>query len=108
VKESRVKWIAAALMIGFTAPAIAQGQERYDPQRAGHPLRIIAYVLHPVGWVLDRLIFFPAWWIGGHEPLRSIVGHDGLPERHHRPVLEPALENEKEDGVEEPAPTPPE
>ena len=72
-----MKHIALILLLLAAAPARAQ--DPYDPQKAGHPVRIIAYALHPVGWLLDRLIFFPAWWIGGHEPLRSIVGHDGLP-----------------------------
>jgi len=90
-----VKAIVAALAligsVGLLAPAAAQAQERYDPQRAGHPLRVAAYILHPVGWLLDRVIFFPAWWIGGHEPLRSIVGHAGLPERRRELVyIEPA------------------
>lgn len=82
-----MKWIALALAIGLLAPAVAGAQEDYDPEKAGHPLRIVAYLLHPVGWLLDRVIFFPAWWIGGHEPLRSIVGHDGLPERRDEVVL---------------------
>ena len=68
-----------ALSVLLLAAAPVRAQEPYDPQRAGHPVRVAAYILHPVGWLLDRLIFYPAWWIGGHEPLRSIVGHDGLP-----------------------------
>jgi hypothetical protein len=87
-----VKRIIAALVIGLVAPAAASAQERYDPERAGHPLRIIAYAAHPVGWLLDRLIFFPAWWIGGHEPLRSIVGHAGLPPERIEPRPLPEAE----------------
>jgi len=89
-----VRRMALAAAILLLAPSVAGAQERYDPQKAGHPVRIIAYALHPVGWLLDRLIFFPAWWIGGHEPLRSIVGHDGLPARRdeeaYLPEGEPA------------------
>jgi hypothetical protein len=46
----------------------------YDSQSAGHPLRIAAYVLHPVGVIVDRLIFRPAWWIGSHEPFHTLFG----------------------------------
>jgi hypothetical protein len=46
----------------------------YEPLRAGHPLRIIAYVLHPIGVILDYAIFRPAYWIGSHEPIRTLVG----------------------------------
>ncbi|MGH9885784.1 MAG: hypothetical protein ACREBE_09665 [bacterium] len=63
-------WVA---VIGLALPAAA-GPTRYDPQRAGHPLRIAAYVLHPFGVILDTLIFHPAWWVGTHEPFRTLFG----------------------------------
>ena len=67
----------AATLVSLTlaAPAWA-GTTRYNPERAGHPLRVVAYVLHPVGVVLDTLIFHPAWWVGTHEPLRTLFGVD--------------------------------
>jgi hypothetical protein len=46
----------------------------YEPDRAGHPLRVVAYVVHPVGVILDYAIFRPAYWIGSHEPLRTLFG----------------------------------
>lgn len=46
----------------------------YDSKQAGHPVRIAAYVLHPVGVILDTLIFRPAYWLGSHEPLRTFFG----------------------------------
>jgi len=46
----------------------------YDSKDAGHPLRIAAYVLHPVGVIIDRLIFRPAYWIGSHEPFYTLFG----------------------------------
>lgn len=62
-----------AVLLALAAPAVA---DEYEPQRAGHPLRIAAYVLHPVGVVLDLLIFRPAHWVGSHEPLASLFGHE--------------------------------
>jgi len=46
----------------------------YEPLRAGHPLRLVAYVLHPIGVILDYAIFRPAYWLGSHEPIRTLVG----------------------------------
>lgn len=66
--------LALAASLATVAPASA---DEYDPQRAGHPLRIAAYVLHPVGVALDYLIFRPAHWLGHHEPIRTIFGHEG-------------------------------
>lgn len=63
--------LAAAL---FLAPAAAHG-DSYDSQRSGHPLRVTAYVLHPVGVVADRLIFRPAHWLGSKPGLRTLFGH---------------------------------
>ena len=36
----------------------------------------VAYILHPVGYVADVLIFKPAHWIGHWSPLRPFFGHD--------------------------------
>jgi hypothetical protein len=48
----------------------------YDPQSAGHPLRIVAYAVHPVGVILDYLVLRPCYWLGSHEPLRTLFGRD--------------------------------
>jgi len=61
-------------LAGTATPAAAHD---HDPKRSGHPLRVLAYVLHPVGWLLDRAIFRPAHWLVHHEPLDEIFGHDG-------------------------------
>ena len=68
---------AAALLalIWISSMALpARADAPYDPKRAGNPVRIAAYVVHPVGVLLDYLIFRPAWWIGQHEPFKSIFG----------------------------------
>ena len=57
-------------------PPTATRTEPYEPLRAGHPLRIVAYVLHPIGVILDYAIFRPAYWIGTHEPIRTLVGRE--------------------------------
>jgi hypothetical protein len=64
--------VAAAWIMLAATPARAG--EPYDPKRAGNPVRIAAYIVHPVGVILDYLIFRPAWWIGQHEPFRSLFG----------------------------------
>jgi hypothetical protein len=56
------------------ASSTASPMETYDPERAGHPLRMVAYALHPVGVILDYALFRPAYWLGSHEPLRTLFG----------------------------------
>jgi len=62
----------AAVVLG-SGPALAD-EDSYDPQRAGHPLRVIGYVMHPVGFALDWLVFRPAHWIGNFQPFRAVFG----------------------------------
>ena len=81
--------LVAALVAVLAAP-LAAGAEEYDPLEAGHPVRVAAYALHPVGVILDWLIFRPAWWLGQHEPLRTLFGRE--PQRGRS---DPALSSER-------------
>jgi hypothetical protein len=71
------KLAAVVLVVSLTfaaaSPAFA---DRYDKRQAGHPLRIVAYILYPVGALLEALIVRPAHWVVSQEPLKSSVGHE--------------------------------
>ena len=43
---------------------------------AGHPVKILYYVVYPAGFVLNTLILKPVWWLGEHEPFRTVFGKD--------------------------------
>ena len=68
--------LASALAVGFLGLAAPAGADDYDPQYAGHPLRILAYVVHPIGVAIDYLILRPCHWVGSHEPFSTIFGHE--------------------------------
>jgi len=89
-----IRTLAVALALAFGLSALAlparAGTTRYDPRRSGHPLRIVAYALHPVGVALDTLIFHPAWWLGTHEPLRTLFAEVAR-ELEERRAREPAV-----------------
>jgi len=55
----------------FVAPA---GAANYEPSNAGNPLRIVGYVVYPVGVVFDYLILRPAYWVGSQEPFKTLFG----------------------------------
>ena len=76
--QSRIRRVLASafLVLCLTALALPAAADRYDPQEAGHPLRLAAYLLHPVGVVLDLVLFRPAHWVISHEPLASLTGHE--------------------------------
>lgn len=70
--------ISLPLVFGLiaAAPALASTEEDYDPPNAGNPVRIVGYVLHPVGVIYDYLLLRPAWWVGSHQPFRTLFGRD--------------------------------
>lgn len=60
------------LLLGTPPTAFA---DDYDARQAGHPLRIVAYAMHPVGVALDYLLMRPLHWVVSHEPMKTIFGH---------------------------------
>lgn len=71
----RLGKLAAALGIALLVAGGPARADQHDPKRSGHPLRIVAYALHPVGVIVDTLVFRPAHWLVHHEPLRTLFGH---------------------------------
>lgn len=65
-----------ALCLIAVASASPTRADDYDEKSSGHPLRIIAYVLHPVGVAIDYLFLRPAHWLGSREPMKTIFGHE--------------------------------
>jgi hypothetical protein len=66
--------VIAVVALSLAAP-VAQADE-YERDRSGHPVRILAYLLHPIGVALDYLVMRPAHWLGHQEPFQTIFGHE--------------------------------
>jgi hypothetical protein len=82
-RATRAGVAAAIVMAALLAGAQPAAADDYDPLRAGHPLRLIAYALHPVGVVLDYVLFRPAHWLVHKEPAKTLFGHTGEQRRPH-------------------------
>ena len=81
-------WVPCVLAL--TLWAGSAGAAEYDARTSGHPLRIAAFALHPVGVLLDYMIFRPAWWVGQREPFRTLFGvPSDLESEHQAPGSEP-------------------
>lgn len=61
-----------ALAVGI-GPATAH--DAYDDSQS-HPLRVAAYVIHPVGWALEWLIARPFHFVVSEPANEPIFGHD--------------------------------
>ncbi len=66
--------LICAFVIAFSAAPGAADEHRSD--RTGHPLEIVATVLHPIGVILDYAIFRPAHWLAHREPVKTLTGHE--------------------------------
>ena len=70
--------LVVTLLLGFSAlaavptPAVAA---QYDPQQAGHPLRVFAHLVYPVGLVADYCLMRPAFWLVQREPMATLFGY---------------------------------
>ena len=80
-KRSIVAAVLGVLLIVGSAPATVSADE-YDAQRAGHPMRVLGYILHPIGVILDTLIMRPAHFLVSHEPFKTIFGHTDYGDTH--------------------------
>lgn len=75
-RRARRAWLAVlclSLALSIASPAAA---DRYDDSNAGHPVKMIAYLLYPVGVLIDYVVLRPAHWLVSHEPLKTIFGHE--------------------------------
>ena len=70
------RWVASSIAASLLLLPGAALADDYDPQRAGHPVRVLAYAAHPFGVILDVLIFRPAHWIGSLPVLDEFFGHE--------------------------------
>jgi outer membrane protein OmpA-like peptidoglycan-associated protein len=74
--------LLAVLFVSTLATAVMAAPDEYDDSQS-HPLRIAAYLLYPVGWLTEWLVFRPFHYIvSATEPQEAFCGH-----RPHPPVL---------------------
>jgi hypothetical protein len=71
------RFVAAGLLAMVLAcsagPALAAADEYDDTQ--SHPLRVAAYLVNPIGYVAEWLIFRPFHYVVSEPYLDAIFGH---------------------------------
>ncbi len=69
--------LAAMLIIAALAlpAAAAQPVDEYDDSQS-NPFRVAAYLLYPVGYALEWIIFRPMHWVVAQPNLVNVFGHE--------------------------------
>jgi len=62
------------LLVLVSLPVRAEAHDAYDDSQS-HPLRIVAYVLHPVGYALEWLAMRPIHFVVSEPKLEPVFGH---------------------------------
>lgn len=68
--------VLSCLFVGLILPWPAGAVDKFDPDQAGHPLRVVGYLFHPVGVVLEYAIARPAFFVVKREPFSTIFGYE--------------------------------
>lgn len=71
-----MKGIALAVLLGLfmlARPALAH--DAYDDSQS-NPLRIAAYIAHPVGWALEWMIARPFHFLVSEPGAEQVFGHE--------------------------------
>jgi len=74
--------IGLILLSTVETKAVFAAPDEYDDSQS-NPLRVAAYLLHPVGWLAEWTLFRPFHFlVSATEPLETVFGH-----RPHPPIL---------------------
>ena len=73
--NARKRFLAGSLGLFLLVAPLSVSADEYNEEHAGHPLRIAAYVVHPIGVIIDYVLLRPAHWIASHEPFKTLFGH---------------------------------
>jgi hypothetical protein len=72
----RIRRIAAGVVFSLlVVGATPSAADEYESRYAGHPLRFAAYVVHPIGVILETLLVRPGHWLVHRSALRGLFGH---------------------------------
>lgn len=69
----KIAVLALLVVMGMSVPAFAAMDEYDDSQ--SHPLRLVAYLTHPVGYALEWALFRPFHWLVSQDGLEDVFGH---------------------------------
>jgi hypothetical protein len=66
--------VASLLMLAVTAGPAAAMPDEYDDTQS-HPLRVAAYLVYPIGFTAEWLVFRPFHYLISRPYLEAVFGH---------------------------------
>lgn len=79
MKTRTAQALTLALSIGLAAKTSIAAPDQYDDSQS-HPLRVLAYLTYPVGWLAEWTIFRPFHLlVSGTQPQEAFFGHTPHP-----------------------------
>jgi hypothetical protein len=63
-----------AMVLALTAGAAAAAPDEYDDTQS-HPMRVAAYLVYPIGYAAEWLIFRPFHYLVSRPSLEAVFGH---------------------------------
>ena len=82
MKVARSVLLTILFVVAFVPKGVLADSDEYDDSQS-NPLRVAAYLLHPVGWLAEWTIFRPFHFlVSATEPQEAFFGHTP-----HPPVL---------------------
>jgi hypothetical protein len=63
-----------AMVLAFTAAPATAAPDEYDDGQS-YPLRVAAYLIYPIGYAAEWLIFRPFHYVVSRPDLEAVFGH---------------------------------
>lgn len=74
-------FLAALLALGMMAAPSVASAHVYDRDDSDHPLRYVAYAVHPIGMAVEYTVLRPIHWLVSRPAVAPWVGHASCPEQ---------------------------
>ncbi|MCX8073071.1 MAG: hypothetical protein N3C12_11555 [Candidatus Binatia bacterium] len=75
MKRRIVRLVSVLLFVLAVAPQVrAEAEDQFDETQT-HPIRVAAYLIHPVGFALEWVIFRPLHYVVSRPGLDKVFGH---------------------------------
>lgn len=69
-----MRTLVLALTLVAALGTAARAHDAYDDSQS-NPLRVVAYILNPVGWTAEWLVFRPIHFLVSQPALERVFGH---------------------------------